>query len=129
MRSKEEILTDAKARIEHLEYFENYAMLKEKQRGDLALMKELVALVEEQQQWIPCSERLPEDKENPITRDYYAYPVIVEFDRKNEKGLRDIRFYQYGNNHWWLGCSHMDKYVTHWLDIHSLSKPYKGEQE
>ena len=49
MRSKEEILADAKARIEHLEYFENYAMLKEKQRGDLALMKELVALVEEEQ--------------------------------------------------------------------------------
>lgn len=50
MRSKEEIIADAEARIAHLEYFENYAMLKEKQRGDLALMKELVALVKGEQE-------------------------------------------------------------------------------
>ena len=45
MRSKNEILVDAENRIAHLEYFETWGMLKEPQRVDLELLKELVALV------------------------------------------------------------------------------------
>ena len=46
MRSKKEILAAAENRIAHLEYFEKYGQLKESQRADLELFKELVALVE-----------------------------------------------------------------------------------
>jgi len=62
--------------------------------------------------WIPCSERLPEEKENPITFDYMQYPVMV-----NIGGKTDVRYYYFGNGHWRLGFQIMDEYVTHWMDI------------
>ncbi len=62
--------------------------------------------------WIPCSERLPEEKHNPITYDYMQYPVMV-----NIGGTVDLRYYYYGNGHWRFGFQIMDKYVTHWMDI------------
>ena len=75
--------------------------------------------------WKPCSERLPEEKVNPITRCYYSYPVLVDFG----DGVIDIRFYHFGRRHWLHVGLEMDKYVTYWMDIYSLSTPYKGEQE
>lgn len=51
--------------------------------------------------WIPVSSgKLPEEKENPVTRDWYVYP----------------------GHH---GPGIMDKYVTHWMDI----KPYQPKGE
>ena len=72
--------------------------------------------------WIPCSERLPEEKDNPFTGDYMKYPVMVNID-----GYVDLRYYFYGDGHWRYGYEIKDKYVTHWLDI----EPYqpKGEGE
>lgn len=72
--------------------------------------------------WIPVSSgKLPEEKENPVTRDWYVYPVMVKFEE-----ITDIRYYSFGNGHWHHGPGIMDKYVTHWMDI----KPYqpKGEK-
>jgi len=69
--------------------------------------------------WIPCSERLPGEKENPITFDYMQYPVMVNIDGKS-----DVRYYYFGNGHWRLGFQIMDEYVTHWMDI----KPYQQKQ-
>ena len=72
--------------------------------------------------WIPVdSGKLPEEKENPVTRNWYVYPVMVRFEE-----ITDIRYYSYGNGHWYHGPGIMDKYVTHWMDI----KPYqpKGEK-
>ena len=70
--------------------------------------------------WIPADgkHRLPEEKENPITRDFYTYPVTVEIC-----GQRDIRYYAYGRGHWWHGPGHMDHYVKAWMDIQG---PYTG---
>lgn len=51
MRSKNEILVDAEKRIEHLEYFDKWGQLKESKRADLALFKELVALVKGEKEW------------------------------------------------------------------------------
>jgi hypothetical protein len=70
--------------------------------------------------WITCSERLPEEKENPITHDYMQYPVMV-----NIGGTLDLRYYYFGNGHWRLGLQIMDKYVTHWMDI----APYQPKGE
>ena len=61
MRTKEEILKEAKTRIDDLAYFDSMIGLPDTRRRDLMLMQELVALVQ-QPQWIPCSERLPECK-------------------------------------------------------------------
>ena len=60
----------------------------------------------------------PEEKENPVTKDWYVYPVTIEVE-----GVRDVRYYSFGNGHWWHGPECMDSYVTAWKDV---LEPYKG---
>lgn len=69
--------------------------------------------------WIPCGVRLPQEKENPITMDYYEYHVTFECD-----GMRDVRHYKFGKGHWWNGSENMDRYVTAWRE---RPEPYKKE--
>lgn len=61
--------------------------------------------------WIPCSERLPEEKINPITKDFYEYQVTFR-----SEDVTDVRHYKFGNGHWWKGPGIMDKYVTAWRE-------------
>ena len=68
--------------------------------------------------WISVKKKLPAEKENELTRDYFVYPVMVDI-----YGNIDIRYYSYGNGHWYHGFAVMDEYVTHWMDI----KPLKTE--
>lgn len=59
--------------------------------------------------WIPVKERLPEEKINPITSDFYEYQVTFK-----SEDVTDIRHYKFGRGHWWNGPQVMDKYVTAW---------------
>ena len=70
--------------------------------------------------WIPVSERLPEEKINPVTSDYYEYECTADWvwDRT------DIRYYKFGDGHWWNSPSCVDAYVIAWREI---PEPYKGE--
>ena len=68
--------------------------------------------------WIPVEERLPEEKINPITKDFYVYPVTFELD-----GVRDIRYYPFGMGHWWKTTEIMDEYVKAWMPIPASYKP------
>lgn len=70
--------------------------------------------------WIPVEERLPEEKINPITHDYYIYPVTFETEV-----VCDVRYYSFGRGHWWHGPECMDRYVTAWQPC---PEPYKPEQ-
>ena len=65
--------------------------------------------------WISISERLPEEKINPITRDYYQYPCIFK-----SGDVRDIRYYKFGRGHWWNCAQMMDQYVTAWMELPEL---------
>lgn len=67
--------------------------------------------------WIPCSDRLPEEKINPITKDYYVYPVTY----RNEN-IEDVRYYSYGNGHWHHCLQIMDDFVVAWQP---LPEPFK----
>ena len=67
--------------------------------------------------WIPCCEKLPEEKINPITKDYYVYPVTY----RNEN-IEDIRYYSYGNGHWHHCLQIMDDFVVAWQP---LPEPFK----
>lgn len=61
--------------------------------------------------WIYCGDgkNLPEEKINPVTKDFCEYQVTFECD-----DVSDIRHYKFGNDHWWNGPEIMDKYVTAW---------------
>lgn len=61
-------------------------------------------------EWIPCSERLPEGKVNPISNDYYEYPVTVALS-----GGLDVKYYKFGDGHWWHSGKCMDDYVIAWI--------------
>lgn len=85
-----DILKESADTIESL-----YKKLKEKNNGG----------------WIPCSERLPEEKMNPVTKDFYEYQVTFR-----SEDVTDVRHYKFGNGHWWNGPGIMDEYVTAWRE-------------
>lgn len=66
--------------------------------------------------WIPVDERLPEEKANPVSQDFYEYQVTAKFGN-----VKDVRHYKYGNGHWWHGPGIVDQYVIAWREN---PKPY-----
>ena len=76
------------------------------------------------QRWIPCSERLPEEKMNPNTSDFELVICTTTFG--------DVRAYRFGTPigwnepHFWNGIGIMDGYVLAWM---YLPEPYKAESE
>ncbi len=77
-------------------------------------MEEIERVVDNQPKivgWIPCSERLPEEKINPITSDFYEYQVTYQ-----SEDVIDVRHYKFGRGHWWNGPGIMDENVTAWRE-------------
>lgn len=70
--------------------------------------------------WIPVEERLPEEKVNPVSQDFYEYQVTAQFGN-----VKDVRHYKYGNGHWWQGPGIVDKYVIAWREN---PEPYRPER-
>ena len=62
--------------------------------------------------WIPCSERLPEERINPITNDFQEYNVTF-----SDGEIFDTRHYKFGNGHWWNFGENMDGYVLAWQPL------------
>jgi len=83
--------------------------------------KELAKLppVKVEPRWIPVSERLPEEKINPITEDFYEYQCTY-----HAYGVYDVRSYKFGDGHWWHGAGIMDDSVIAWRP---LPEPYKPD--
>lgn len=71
--------------------------------------------------WIPVEARLPEERINPITNDFYEYQVTAKFGE-----IIDIRHYKFGRGHWWHGPAIVDKYVIAWQP---LPEPYELKEE
>lgn len=71
--------------------------------------------------WIPVEVRLPEEKANPVSQDFYEYQVTAKFGN-----VKDVRHYKYGNGHWWHGPGIVDKYVIAWRP---LPEPYHPDRE
>mgnify|MGYP006079238767 CR=1 FL=1 len=70
--------------------------------------------------WIPVEERLPEEKVNPVSQDFYEYQVTAKFGK-----VKDVRHYKYGNGHWWHGPGIVDNYVIAWREN---PEPYRPER-
>ena len=71
--------------------------------------------------WIPVEERMPEEKINPITEDFYEYQCTVKIG-----DFYDVRSYKFGRGHWWNGPGLMDRYVIAWMPS---PEPYKAVDE
>lgn len=71
-------------------------------------------------QWIPVEERLPEDKINLYTNDYYMYPVIFKLCNFTE-----VSFYSFGKGHWYDEGFIMDDYVKAWMPLPSIDEQKK----
>ena len=65
------------------------------------------------QQWIPCSERLPEDDETVIVTRDNDIIAIATFEEGEV------------NNGWWMDFWYTEDNVKAWMP---LPEPYKGEQ-
>ena len=83
--------------------------------NDLLLLIEGLKKEKEDLNWISCQDRLPIERENPITMDWYVYPVKARFE-----DVEDIRYYCFGNGHWYYGPQTMDEHVVSWLDVHGF---------
>lgn len=66
--------------------------------------------------WIPCSERLPEEKINPNTQDYDWVLCSTTFG--------DVRAYHFGRGRFLHGCGDVTQYVAAWMP---MPEPYKEE--
>ena len=71
-------------------------------------------------EWVPCGERLPEERINQITNDFYEYPVTVALS-----GSLDVRYYKFGDGHWWRFGQCMDGCVIAWQP---LPEPWEGNE-
>ncbi len=85
--------------------------------NDLLMLIEGLKKEKEDLNWVSCEDRLPVEKENPLTMDFYMYPVKARFGE-----VEDIRYYSFGHGHWWYGPSIMDEHVESWLDVHMLTE-------
>ena len=70
--------------------------------------------------WIPVEKRLPEEKVNPVSQNFYEYQATAKFGN-----VKDVRHYKYGNGHWWHGPGIVDEYVIAWREN---PEPYRPEQ-
>ena len=65
-----------------------------------------------QKMWIDVKDFLPEERENPITMDFYEYPCTYK-----NGDVCEVRYYKFGDGHWWHGPEIMDEYVTAWMPV------------
>ena len=81
--------------------------------------------------WISVKDRLPIEKENPLTHDFAEVICFCDFGGLPRR--TDIRMYKFGKPSWetephfWHGPQNMDGIVTYWMPLPEL--PKVGEDE
>lgn len=117
---------DCVKRSELIEHFQNYIPIWGAIYKDVVLdiIRDFPAAdVEPKRKWIPVTERLPEEKISPMTMDYTEYPCVFD----NKAGQSEVRYYKFGNGHFWHGSGCIDEYVTHWAEPMSLPELSKED--
>ena len=120
MRSKAEIIKDAKTRIENLERLNSKVGLTDGKCGDLELIKELVSIVS---QWTPVSSGVFPEDDNYIFLSFenFTLPGIGRYEADNDGGGT---FYEGDEDR---RCLSYGLIVNAWMPI--LENYKEGEQE
>lgn len=102
MGCRGKLIIEAADAIENLDYIaQNYA--------------ETVHELKEENRWVSVTERLPEERLNPNTKDF-EYVLCATI-------WGDVRPFKFGSMigfeepHFWHGSGSMDEYVTHWMPL------------
>ena len=80
--------------------------------------------------WISVKDRMPVEKENPLTHDFAEVICFCDFGGLPRQ--TDVRIYKFGKPSWatkphfWSGPQNMDEIVTHWMP---LPEPPKEEND
>ena len=70
--------------------------------------------------WISVKDRLPEEKENPYTKDYQEVLCVL-----STRFGTDVRVYKFGKGHFWNGPREIDRVISHWMPFPELPKEEK----
>lgn len=80
--------------------------------------------------WISIKDRMPVEKENPLTHDFEEVICFCDFGGLPRQ--TDIRMYKFGKPSWetkphfWHGPQNMDGIVTHWMPL--PEPPKEGDE-
>ena len=91
----------------------------------IAVMESTSASASNDGLWISVKDRLPEEGINPVTDDYWVYPVTFH-SVGHGRDVYDVRYYKFGDGHWWNGPAKMDEFVTAWMDRPVPYSPDRG---
>ena len=103
-------LIDADALLEQMKHRKEY----------IGRPSDPVCLVEDAQtigEWVSVKDRLPEEKENPYTKDYQEVLCVL-----STRFGTDVRVYKFGKGHFWNGPTEIDRVISHWMPFPELPK-------
>lgn len=67
--------------------------------------------------WVSVKDGLPEEKENPYTKDYQEVLCVL-----STRFGTDVRVYKFGKGHFWNGPQEIDRMISHWMPFPNLPK-------
>jgi hypothetical protein len=67
--------------------------------------------------WISVKDRMPEERENPYTKDYQEVLCVL-----STRFGSDVRVYKFGKGHFWNGPKEIDRFISHWMPFPELPK-------
>jgi hypothetical protein len=73
--------------------------------------------------WISVKDRMPEEKENPYTKDYQEVLCVL-----STRFGTDVRVYKFGKGHFWNGPQEIDRVISHWMPFPELPKEESNDR-
>lgn len=132
------MIDEKKLIAEIREYIDEYKELDMQVIRNLkwCAMMEALELVESQPkvgEWIPCSERLPEEEAKEFIKEHlngigYLYPCLLTYRSPNTEKINVVRFYYDLYQNWFVNLGEEPCEKDRCLAWQSLPEPWKGEE-
>ena len=84
-------------------------------------------------EWIPCSERLPEEEAKEFIKEHlngigYLYPCLLTYRSPNTEKINVVKFYYDLYQNWFVNLGEEPCEKDRCLAWQSLPEPWKGEK-